>query len=69
VDGIDDGDAGGEFAEICAADKIGDEGIDGKRAEENDTGMGARRILALLGSTSRSRSIHIPRSIQWVVTL
>ena len=33
VDGVDDGDAGGEFAEIRSADKIGDEGIDGQRAQ------------------------------------
>ena len=33
VDGIDDGDAGGEFVEVGAADKIGDEGVDGKRAQ------------------------------------
>ena len=31
--GIDDRDAGGEFAEVGAADKIGDEGVDGKRAQ------------------------------------
>ena len=33
VDGIDHGDAGGEFAEVGAADEIGDEGVDGKRAQ------------------------------------
>ena len=33
VDGIDDGDAGGEFVEVSAADKIGDKGIEGKRAQ------------------------------------
>ena len=33
MDGIDDGDAGGEFVEVGAADKIGDEGIDGQRAQ------------------------------------
>ena len=33
VDGIDDGDAGGEFAEVRSADKIGDESVDGQRAQ------------------------------------
>ena len=33
VDGIDDGDAGGKFLEVCAVDKIGDEGVDGQRAQ------------------------------------
>ena len=33
VGGIDDGDAGGESAKIGAADKIGDEGVDGQRAQ------------------------------------
>jgi hypothetical protein len=50
VNGIDDGDAGGELAEIGATDKISDEGIDGKRAqrkrpEQNDAGMGAGGYL------------------------
>jgi len=33
VDGIDDGDAGSEFVEVRAADKIDDKGVDGKRAQ------------------------------------
>ena len=33
VAGVDDGDAGGEFVEVCTADKIGDEGVDGKRTQ------------------------------------
>jgi hypothetical protein len=54
MDGIDDSDAAGEFAEICAADKIGDEGVDGKRAqrertEENDAEMGAGWVLSQIG--------------------
>jgi hypothetical protein len=31
VDGIDDGDAGGEFVEVGAADEIGDEVVHGNR--------------------------------------
>jgi hypothetical protein len=54
VNGIDDGDAGGEFFQIGAPDKIRDEFIDGNgaerdRSEENDSGMGAGRILAQVG--------------------
>jgi hypothetical protein len=33
VDGIDDGDAGGESVEVGAADEIGYEGVDGQRAQ------------------------------------
>ncbi len=33
MDGIGDGDAGGEFVEVGGADKIGDEVIDGQRAQ------------------------------------
>jgi len=34
VYGITDGDAGREFVEIRAADKIDDEGVDGQRAQK-----------------------------------
>lgn len=33
MDGIDDGDAGGESVEVGAADEIGYEGVDGQRAQ------------------------------------
>jgi hypothetical protein len=61
--GIEDGDAGGEFVEACAADKIGDEGIDGnwtqrKRAEENDAGMRAGRMLAQVCELNIQRQKH-----------
>lgn len=54
VDRIDDGDTGGELVQIGAADKTGDESIDGERAqrertEQNHARMGAGWILAQVG--------------------
>ncbi len=63
VDGIDDGDAAGEFVEVGAPDKIGNEGVDGEgaqgeRAEQNDAGMGAGRILAQVGELDVESQQH-----------
>ena len=54
ADGVDDGDASGEFIKVCARDKTSDESVGGKRAQrervkENDDGMGVRRRLAQVG--------------------
>jgi hypothetical protein len=54
MNGINDGNSGGEFPKVRAADKVGDEGIHGKRAqrewaEQNDAGMRSGGIFAQIG--------------------
>ena len=63
VEWIDDGDTSGEFLQVGAADEIFDECVhghraQGERAEQNDAGMGAGRVLAQVGELDIQRQQH-----------